>query len=187
MKAKEELDQHEEPGASVLAPPGVVLLGTISAASQDGRTKIKLADSGAEVVALSTQEFGLTDLNKTVACVGVQPSGALLIIGTVQTPAVSATQISPEMTILNRLIDDFQSPSEDTLLFEQDPDEKVQGMPSPDLKEEMVIEAARALTIKCGASSITLSADGRVHIRGKFVTNSASQLNRITGGSVKIN
>lgn len=187
MKVKEEFDQHEETGTPVLAPPGVVLLATVCAASVKGQTKIKLTDSGMEVLAMSTQDFGLEDLNKTVACIGVQPNGTLLIMGTVKAAEASDSHTSLQTTILSQLIDDFQSSSEDESLFEQDAEEKVQGMPSPDLQEEVIVEAARALTIKCGASSITLSADGRVLIRGKFVTNSASQLNRITGGSVKIN
>ncbi len=53
--------------------------------------------------------------------------------------------------------------------------------------DELVIEAGRALTIRCGAGSIRLRHDGRVLIEGLDVVTRATRTNRITGGQVVVN
>lgn len=49
------------------------------------------------------------------------------------------------------------------------------------------VEAEQELVLRCGDASITLTADGRVLIRGRGVLSHAKELNRIRGGQVKIN
>ena len=49
------------------------------------------------------------------------------------------------------------------------------------------IVSEKEVVLRCGKSSITLRADGRVSIRGKFVESCAEGTNRINGGSVSIN
>ena len=53
--------------------------------------------------------------------------------------------------------------------------------------ERIVIAASGTLELTCGEASITLSADGRVKIRGKAVLSHAREVNRIRGGQVRIN
>jgi hypothetical protein len=53
--------------------------------------------------------------------------------------------------------------------------------------EKLVFEANREVTLKCGKASITLTADGRVTIRGTQVLSRADGPNRIQGGSVQLN
>ncbi len=55
---------------------------------------------------------------------------------------------------------------------------------SPD---ELVIEAGRQLTIRCGAGSLTIRHDGRVLIKGLDIVTRASRANRIKGGQVVVN
>jgi hypothetical protein len=58
----------------------------------------------------------------------------------------------------------------------------------PAVKQEyVVVESERELVLRCGAGSITLTADGKVHIRGLDVVSSAERTQRIRGGSVRIN
>ena len=52
---------------------------------------------------------------------------------------------------------------------------------------ELVLEADSSLTLRCGQSSITLTRDGRVVIRGTNVVSRASGVNRIRGGTIKLN
>jgi hypothetical protein len=59
--------------------------------------------------------------------------------------------------------------------------------PAASLSEEVVIEAARQLVLKCGAASITIRGDGKVLIKGTDVVSRAQRSNRIKGGSVAIN
>ena len=55
---------------------------------------------------------------------------------------------------------------------------------SPD---ELVIEAGRQLTLRCGQGSITIRHDGRVLIQGFDIVSRAGRANRIKGGQVVIN
>jgi hypothetical protein len=51
----------------------------------------------------------------------------------------------------------------------------------------VVLEAADEIVLRCGESSITLKRDGRVLIKGAYVETASRGVNRIKGGSVKIN
>lgn len=60
----------------------------------------------------------------------------------------------------------------------------------PSLRQEngrWIIEADSQLELRCGEARIILDADGRIHIRGTYVTSHASASQRIRGGSVQIN
>jgi hypothetical protein len=53
--------------------------------------------------------------------------------------------------------------------------------------DELVIEARKNLTLKCGDTLITLREDGKILIKGKDVVSHARRMNRIKGGAVSIN
>lgn len=50
-----------------------------------------------------------------------------------------------------------------------------------------VIEAAQELELRCGDACILLTADGRIQLRGTYITSHASATQRIVGGSVHVN
>lgn len=50
-----------------------------------------------------------------------------------------------------------------------------------------VIEAARELELRCGEACILLTADGRIQLRGTYITSYATATQRIVGGSVHVN
>jgi hypothetical protein len=50
-----------------------------------------------------------------------------------------------------------------------------------------VIEASDELELRCGEAIILLQADGRIQLRGTYITSHASAGQRIRGGSVQIN
>ncbi|MDH0868139.1 hypothetical protein [Mitsuaria sp. GD03876] len=50
-----------------------------------------------------------------------------------------------------------------------------------------VIEAADELELRCGEACIVLTADGRIQLRGTYITSHASATQRIVGGSVHVN
>lgn len=54
-------------------------------------------------------------------------------------------------------------------------------------KQSLDLEAQRQITLKCGKASITLTADGKVLIRGTYLSSRSSGANRIKGGSVHLN
>jgi len=53
--------------------------------------------------------------------------------------------------------------------------------------ERFVVEATRVIELRCGEASLTLTADGRVMIKGQNLLAHAKQLNRIRGAAVRIN
>lgn len=58
---------------------------------------------------------------------------------------------------------------------------------APELPDEVLLEAGRSLTIRCGDGSITMREDGRILVKGKDLVSDADRVNRIRGGSVAIN
>lgn len=50
-----------------------------------------------------------------------------------------------------------------------------------------VIEGAQELELRCGEAAIVLTADGRIQLRGTYITSHASATQRIVGGSVHVN
>jgi hypothetical protein len=53
--------------------------------------------------------------------------------------------------------------------------------------QHLVFTAEQEITLRCGASSITLTRAGKILIRGEYLSSRAAGVNRIQGGSVQIN
>lgn len=53
--------------------------------------------------------------------------------------------------------------------------------------ERMEFTADKEIVLKCGKASITLTRAGKILIRGAYLSNRSSGVNRIKGGSVQIN
>jgi len=53
--------------------------------------------------------------------------------------------------------------------------------------KKITFEGQDEIVLKCGESSITLTKSGKILIRGKYLLNRASGVNRIMGGSVQVN
>ena len=53
--------------------------------------------------------------------------------------------------------------------------------------ERIVVSATQELELRCGEASVTLTADGRVLVKGRGILNHAREVNRIRGGQVRIN
>lgn len=51
----------------------------------------------------------------------------------------------------------------------------------------VVLEAQDEIVLRCGEASLTLRRNGRVVLRGAYVETAAKGVNRVKGGSVKIN
>lgn len=53
--------------------------------------------------------------------------------------------------------------------------------------ERLVLSAKREIVLRCGEASITLTAAGKVLIRGNYLLSRSSGANRIKGAAVEIN
>lgn len=51
----------------------------------------------------------------------------------------------------------------------------------------VLIEGAEEIVLQCGKASLTLRRDGKIVLRGVNVVSEADQVQRIRGGTVKIN
>ena len=57
----------------------------------------------------------------------------------------------------------------------------------PQLPDDAVVEARNSLTLRCGKSSITLHANGKIVLRGEYILSDAEGINRIAGGQIELN
>lgn len=53
--------------------------------------------------------------------------------------------------------------------------------------DKVVIEGKKEIVLKCGDASITLTRAGKIMIRGNYLLNRSTGVNRIMGGSVQVN
>jgi hypothetical protein len=51
----------------------------------------------------------------------------------------------------------------------------------------VVLKAEHEIELRCGEAAIVLMADGRIELRGTYITSQASATQRILGGSVSVN
>ncbi|MPM15924.1 hypothetical protein SDC9_62298 [bioreactor metagenome] len=51
----------------------------------------------------------------------------------------------------------------------------------------VIVQAKDELELRCGEAAILLQADGRITLRGQYITSHAEAGQRIRGGSVQIN
>lgn len=54
-------------------------------------------------------------------------------------------------------------------------------------QDQLHIQASKSITLQCGESSLTMTADGFVQIRALYIDNYALATNRIKGASVQVN
>jgi hypothetical protein len=54
-------------------------------------------------------------------------------------------------------------------------------------KERVVIHAEQELELRCGAAAIVLTSDGRILMRGAYISSHATTTQRLSGSSVQIN
>jgi hypothetical protein len=53
--------------------------------------------------------------------------------------------------------------------------------------QRMIVSASEQLVLRCGQASITLTKAGKVLIEGTYVSSHSSGVNRVQGGSVRLN
>jgi hypothetical protein len=51
----------------------------------------------------------------------------------------------------------------------------------------VTVQASQYLTLRCGAASLTLTADGQILLRGAYISSHSTGTQRIKGAAVKIN
>lgn len=68
--------------------------------------------------------------------------------------------------------------------------EPARKTPAPEIfrdGERVRVTAEQRIELRCGKATILMESDGRITIRGTYVTSHASAANRIRGGSIDLN
>lgn len=170
-----QLEDEAQESHSHLAP-GEVVIGTLVAINAHGQPQVDFPEniSQESVGAIST--LGLTQQH-----VGRQVA-LLFTNGDINNPVVMGIIHSP----LGDMLESFnqqQSESGSDVEVEANlniDDVKVDG-------SKIIFEAKEEIVFKCGESSITLTKSGKILIRGKYLLNRSTGVNRIMGGSVQVN
>lgn len=178
MKHKESttIQTVEESTSCSHITPGEIIIGTLVAIDGEGRPLVNFSGNAVEhaLIAITTLGLTKTHIGRQVAL--------LFANGDLQSPVIMGLIHSP----LEEMLENFaqsHTQSRDGVAIETDlnvEDVQVDG-------KRIIFEAKEEIVFKCGESSITLTKSGKVLIRGKYLLNRSTGVNRIMGGSVQVN
>lgn len=166
---------------------GEIVIGTVVKISPHGQPLVSYPGSVSHglLPALTTQAITCHQVGRQVAL--------LFSEGDPQKPVIMGLIYHP----LAAMLDDFQQVQPGHAEHEQESGHEHKEDTAATVKErvssalvdgeKVVIEGSREIVLKCGEASITLTAAGKVLIKGKYVLSRSSGVNRIQGGSVQVN
>lgn len=166
-----------------------LIIGVVSTVDSVGSIKVVFSEcaEGEGISAQSTVKVNQGDVGRQVALMFVgQDITKPIIIGLIRNQLDSLLESydssSPEISL---------SPESVPLNASQS---NLENVPAGAAPKELIVDGKRVViqgeeevVFRCGESSITLTKQGKIVIRGKYLVNRASSVNRILGGSVQIN
>jgi len=163
--------------------PGEIVLGSIAAINALGQPEVNFSLNPGEhaLTAITTLALTEQDINRQVALLFNQ--------GDLSQPIVIGLIHSP----LQAMLDNFEQEQKigSTPACEQNESVELAANLNIDNVnvegKKVTFEAENEMVFKCGESSITLTKAGKVMIRGKYLLNRSTGVNRILGGSVQVN
>ncbi len=150
-----------------------VVLGTLADMGPDGapRVAVPALGRGAVVAARATVAVGRDDIGAQVALMfEAGDPDRPIVMGLIVDPS-APDPAAAEIPVL-------------TGTGAQRATVTVDDGPPQDFR---LIEGKEMIVLKCGRASITLTKEGKVLIRGAYVSSRSSGVNRIKGGSVQLN
>jgi len=165
--------------------PGEVVIGTLTGLDHQGKALVDFPGNTKEkaIKAISTTSISLQHAGRQVALLFENNDiEKPIIVGLIHNPLQDILD-NFELGNSNKLNKDSNhsdSEQHDNPLTTTVDDMLLDG-------ERMVFEAKKEIVLKCGESSITLTKAGKILIKGKYLLNRSSGVNRIVGGSVQIN
>jgi len=165
--------------------PGEVIIGNLTGLDHQGRALVDFAGNPEDraITAISTSPISLQHSGRQVAL--------LFDNNELEKPIIVGLIHNPLQDILDNFelgdVDKSNNDKSDSQANEVN--EKALSTVDDMLLdgERMVFEAKKEIVLKCGESSITLTKAGKILIKGKYLLNRSSGVNRIVGGSVQIN
>lgn len=161
--------------------PGEIIIGVLTGINAQGQPLVNFQESisDAPVVALSTVALNQQQAGRQVAL--------LFADGNPEKPVIMGLIHSP----LDAMIENFEVVTEEKEIAEKGEDNnEVSSAQVDDVYldgKRVVLEAKDEIVFKCGDASITMTKAGKILIRGKYLLNRSSGVNRIMGGSVQVN
>lgn len=184
MKYKEtdtvQAEETTQPSLSNIAP-GEIIIGTLVEIDKQGQPLIDFSENPT-----AHPLVAMTTLGMTAKHVGRQVA-LLFANGNLHKPVIMGMIHSPLLDMLENF-DQTQTitdRNETKNVIELESDAQVDDVLIDG--KRMVFEAKEEIVFKCGEASITLTKAGKVLIRGKYLLNRSSGVNRIMGGSVQVN
>jgi hypothetical protein len=177
QQRQDELDQSLSKGVA----PGEIIIGTLTGIDEEGQALVSFQESpSAEpVVALSTVALNPRQSGRLVAL--------LFANGNLEKPVIMGLIHSP----LDAMIESYEVVAETNERTEQKHGRSEESERQTDDVyldgKRVVFEGKDEIVFKCGDASITLTKTGKILIRGKYLLNRSSGVNRIMGGSVQVN
>lgn len=155
--------------------PGEIILGALAGIDAQGRPLVDYPENpvGQPLVAVSTLGIAKQYIGRQVAL--------LFANGDPASPVIMGLIHSP----LDALLEAYE-----VALPQGEEQVEVPVARAEDVTidgKRIVIEGQEEIVLKCGEASITLTKAGKILIRGKYLLNRASGVNRIMGGSVQVN
>ncbi len=158
--------------------PGEIIIGTLVSVDNPGVPQVDFPGNVTRKPLVAMTTLGITQIhiNRQVAL--------LFSNGDIKKPVIMGLIHSP----LQDMLESFEQVQAD------EPENKKIELESNLKVDDVLIDgkkitfAARdQIILKCGESSITLTKAGKILIRGKYLLNRSTGVNRIMGGSVQVN
>ena len=167
------LQEELEVAAPALAA-GELVIGTIFGLDESGEPLVDFAlnTAGQSLKAISTLAVTRQHIGRKAAL--------MFKGGDLSSPIIIGLVYSP----LQEMIENFE------LQTAQDDDKQKAVSVKHEAEVDgnrLVLEGKEEIVLKCGESSISLHKSGKIMIRGKYLLNRATGVNRILGGSVQVN
>ncbi|MCP4324581.1 MAG: hypothetical protein GY951_11345 [Psychromonas sp.] len=153
---------------------GEIIIGTLVSIDNSGQAMVDFAQNPkiSPIQAMSTTPVTQQQLSRQVALLFNQ--------GDLTQPIIMGLIHSPLQAMLENFGEQTETEKVELAGDLSIDDVKVEG-------NKVTFEAQEEMVFKCGDSSITLTKAGKIMIRGKYLLNRSSGVNRIMGGSVQVN
>ena len=186
-----QLQEKEPQAMDPLPPPGELVLGQLSGFDSNGQplvsftlTKRYDSISALATIALTAQQIGrqvglLFTQNSqwTPIIVGVVHNALHNILDNIEIAEDNGDQELFASPLISTLTDGKHKAD---LTLDHTNSVHVDG-------KKIILEGEEQVVLRCGDASITLHKNGKISIRGKYLLNRSSGVNRIMGGSVQVN
>ncbi|GMR16240.1 MAG: DUF6484 domain-containing protein [Gammaproteobacteria bacterium] len=183
-----ETEEQEINDSRTGVTAGVIIIGSIVDLDTQGRPLVNFNEnlSAKPLIALTTLSLKRKHISRQVAL--------LFNDGDLNQPVIMGFIYKP----LDELLENFELTPADNDEASPFPESEDEVHTAAEIKRKadnqvyvdgkhVCIEGAEEVTFKCGKASITLTRSGKILIRGTYLLNRSTGVNRIMGGSVQVN